>query len=343
MGRRRVTARLCHWGCPAIDLAEPADILCSMTAQGDGRPLDAGTAFADLSHWRKVRVSGSDAATWLNDLISADIADLSPGRSRRSLLLSPTGRIRAEFTVAGLEDALLLIQDPRQPGHVGDLLSPYTLSSDVALDDRSGHLALFAFPGGAEAPDVSRTARSAPSCLGEGVDLLAAMAEHDRLLSTLRQERTLATSQDVEAWRVTHGVPRLGPDVLEGDLPQEGGLTDAVAFDKGCYLGQEAVAKVRNLGHPRRLVIHLEGSGPVSPGDPVEVSGRDAGSITSVARSGDGVVALARIRWDAREGPFRTRAGMELRRARPRQPTPRSSTAAREAWASSPSPLRRSS
>ena len=71
-----------------------------MSRSDIARLLAEGQAFADLSFWRKAAISGGDAGGWLQDLISADISDLVPGRARRSLLLSPTGRIRAEFTVA---------------------------------------------------------------------------------------------------------------------------------------------------------------------------------------------------------------------------------------------------
>src|SRR5438094_8874339 len=133
--------------------------------------LASGRAFADLSSWRKVAVSGPDARKWLNDLVSADISHLAPGRARRSLLLSPTGRIRAEFPVAARGDVFLLIQDPAQPAPMDALLSRYILSSDVELEDRTEHLALYAFPGLSAAPDMPGGTTSAPSCLGAGVDL----------------------------------------------------------------------------------------------------------------------------------------------------------------------------
>src|SRR5207249_4737811 len=134
---------------------------------------------------RKVGLSGADARTWLNDLVSADIADLVPGRARRALLLSPTGRVRAEFTVALSGGMLVLLQDPAQPRSIEDLLSPYVLSSDVDLDDRTDELAVFAFPDGGTSVDLEGTTYSAPSCLGSGVDLITSGEDHDRVLSSL--------------------------------------------------------------------------------------------------------------------------------------------------------------
>jgi folate-binding Fe-S cluster repair protein YgfZ len=113
--------------------------------------LSGGEAFADLSLWRKTFVSGGDAFLWLNDLVSADISGLEAGRARRSLLLSPTGRVRAEFTAAVTGDGILLIQDPEHEV-IGELLARYVLSSDVDLQDRTEELALFGFPGMAKPP-----------------------------------------------------------------------------------------------------------------------------------------------------------------------------------------------
>ena len=87
-----------------------------------------------------------------------------------------------------------------------------------------------------------------------------------------------------------------------------------VSFDKGCYLGQEAVAKVQNLGHPRRLVLHLVADAPVEVGEALLSDRRDVGVVTSVAPNGSGAIALARVRWDAREDRLATPSGIGLRR-----------------------------
>jgi folate-binding protein YgfZ len=290
----------------------------------DSNGLASGKAFADLSSWRKIAVSGREALDWLNSLISADISDLPAGDARRSLLLSPTGRIRAAFTVAAREDEFLLLQDPVQPTSIADVLSPYVLSADIGLQDRTGEISLFAFPGRSDLPqrfaEVSR-----PSCLGAGLDLFSPADLQDQLLQTLRRSFALASEGDVERWRVARGLPRLGVDALEDDLPQESGLDEAVAFDKGCYLGQEAVAKVRNLGHPRRLVLTLASPGPVQRGAMVLAEGREVGVVTSAVTDGGGSTVLARVKWEARDLSLRTSSGAPLASAaRPAQPQPSS-------------------
>ena len=106
--------------------------------------LLAGRGFVDLTAWRKVRVHGANAVAWLHDLLTADIEGLAPGRARRSLLLTPTGRIRADVQVLRRDEDLVLVQDADQPEHVGLALSPYILSANVSLEDATSAFSLLA-------------------------------------------------------------------------------------------------------------------------------------------------------------------------------------------------------
>jgi len=275
--------------------------------------LSAGKAFVDVSHRRSVAVSGSESLAWLNDLVTADLEHLRSGVACRSLLLSPTGSVLAEFTVIVVEGAVVLIQDARQPRSIATLLEPYVLSSDVELEDRTGRYAIFAFPGLSDAPDAPGATWSAPSCLGAGGDLVATGEHHDRLASVLRGTYVQAPDEDAEAWRIASAIPRIGVDTSDGDLPREARLDQAVSFDKGCFLGQEAVAKMRNLGHPRRWLTALESDGAVAAGDAVSAGDVESGFVTSVATVNGASLALARIRWEHRDAVLRTSGGVELR------------------------------
>ena len=291
-----------------------------MTTEAGPEALAAGTAFADLSSWRAIAVSGTDAFAWLNDIVSADLDDLAPSVARRSLFLAPTGGVLASFTVSSAFDTLLLVQDPTEPRPIEGLLTRYVLSSDVRIEDRSGDVALFAFPGGNAMPDRPGTAVSIPSALGAGVGVVAPAKDHERLVESFAESFAPASVEAVEAWRVAAGIPRIGVDTRDGDLPQECGLHDLVAFDKGCFLGQEAVARVRNLGHPRRQLMPVESDRSLSSGDEVMSNGDRAGVITSTARFDGRVVALARVGWAHRDGALRTRDGAALRPRRVRGP-----------------------
>jgi folate-binding protein YgfZ len=273
--------------------------------------LEAGRAFVDLSPWRKILVSGSDAEEWLNDLLSADLADLDRGSTRRSLLLSPTGRIRADVTVAATTYGIVVIQDPVQPHPIDRLLEPYVLSSDVVIEDRTADLGLLAFAG--PAPASLEGERLRPSALGPGEDVLLpseAVAETRRVGSELVE----ASPDAVEAWRIRRGVPRFGVDLREDSLPHEAGLDDAIGYHKGCFVGQEAVARVRNLGHPPFVIIAVTADGSAKAGDPVRDGTSDAGVVTSSAPLADGrTAAIVRVRWAARGATLRTAAGALLR------------------------------
>jgi tRNA-modifying protein YgfZ len=277
-------------------------------------PLDAlrsGRAYADLSGWRKVLVSGPDARTWLNDLLSADLSDLAEGATRRSLLLSPTGRIRADVTVAGTGRGLALFQDPIQPAAVDGLLGPYVLSSDVDLVDVTEDLALLAVPAPG-APPATPAEVLRPSCLGPGADLLV---DDDRLpgIRTNLSDLIEAGPEALEAWRIERGVARFGVDLGEDSLPQEAGLDHAVAYQKGCFLGQEAMARVRNLGHPPFVVLAGGADGPVTAGEGVTADGQTVGTVTSATPVDQGrTAAIVRVRWAARAATLRTEAGGNL-------------------------------
>jgi folate-binding protein YgfZ len=267
--------------------------------------LDSGRAFADLTMWRKVAVRGADAHAWLNDLLSADLGGLEPGSSRRSLLLSPTGRIRAGVTVLQRNEDLVLVQDPIQDTPIDAALAPYVLSSDVTLEDVTASLGLLAFPGGP--PGGASRAPSdvtiRPSVLGAGFDvLLQASSLPDGRRSALDGGLTEATAEAIEAWRILGGRARVGVDLGEDALPQEVVADDLIGYGKGCFLGQEAVAKVHNLGHPPFVLLAITTKSKVSAGDTVQANGSDAGVVTSAEpRDDSGSAAIVRVRWPSRE------------------------------------------
>lgn len=259
-----------------------------------------GGAFAHLSGHRIILVRGADASGWLHDLVTCDVASLRPGDARRSLLLSPTGHIRADFTVARDDSGFLLLQASDQPASVGALLAPYVLSSAVAIADRTQDRALFALPGmeaGVALPPVANGTRLAPSVLGPGVDLLVARADVEATRrALLGSGRFEATGDDVESWRIARGDPRMGPDFGPDALPAEVGLERTIDLTKGCFLGQESVARVRNLGRPPWVLRHVRTTGALRVGDVVMDEEARAGTVTSAVPGPVGTVAIVRVR-----------------------------------------------
>ena len=253
--------------------------------------LTRAKAFADLADWRKICVTGRDSLQWLDELLTASVSALSPGRAQRCLLLDDRGELRADVTVAVQGSSVVVLQDPAQLRPIDDLLSFYTEGSDVELEDRTHKLSIFAFPSRPNGPDLGGTAQYSPSCLGPGSDIVCLPEDHDRLSKSLQKSF----------------------DTFEGDLPQEAGLMDAVDFGKDHFLGREALAAIDTSTPLRSVVIAVETSEPVSPGEQLSVAGERAGELTSVTGAEDGVLGLARVFWELRSGPFATEAGVELR------------------------------
>jgi hypothetical protein len=266
--------------------------------------LSEGRAAVELSDHRIVRLRGSDARLWLHDLLTADVASLRPGEARRSLLLDPAGHIRADIQVAFDDEGLWLFQAPEQVDHVGSALAIYVLSSDVQLEDLTGRRSLIALPGPAEEPGGFR-----PSVLGVGRDLLTDAEE-----PLAPAGRRFVSGDAVEVWRIRAGRPRMGPDFDRSSIPAEAGLEALIDTSKGCFLGQESVARVRNLGHPPRVLRHLEGDGRVDAGSMLStIGGEAAGVVTSAASGGGGgTVLLASVPWGVREASLRSDEGVLL-------------------------------
>jgi folate-binding protein YgfZ len=248
------------------------------------RALEEGRAHV-RARGHAVGVRGMGAERWLNDLVTAGVAGLADGESVRSLILTPTGRIRAELHVLRARDGFVLVQSSDQPQPVDAILAPYVLSSAVDLAPVDVDAVLV--PG----DDGWRAALEAP----------AGSVEVDRSAA--------------ERWRIEHGVAVFPVDLDRDSLPAEAGLDAPPTTDtaKGCFLGQESVARVRNLGHPTRVVLAFSAGSLVATGEPVLAGETETGVVTSAAERGDGTTALlARIRWDGRDRPLRTAAGTVL-------------------------------
>ncbi len=248
-----------------------ADVTVPLELEERFRALDEARTAIPATGWTSVLVEGPDAERWLGDLVTADVAALAPRRLVRSLLLSPTGRIRADLIAMRTRTGFLLLQPADQPEPIDALLGPYVLSSDVTLVRHLTDVRLVvAGDGWKAAPDGTPVVDEATA----------------------------------EAWRIHRGSARFPVDLDEDSLPAEAGLDEPPVIDriKGCFLGQESVAKVRNLGHPTRVVLPVLADPSIGAGEPVTTEGERVGVLTSANGLGD---ALARVRWDAREADLR--------------------------------------
>jgi folate-binding protein YgfZ len=129
----------------------------------------------------------------------------------------------------------------------------------------------------------------------------------------MNKQLTQVGGEALEVWRIRRGVARFPIDLTEESVPAEAGLDALIDFGKGCFLGQESVAKIRNLGHPARVVRALRSEADVLAGAEVLAGGVVVGRITSAAPgSGGGTASLARVSWAAAEAPLTTTDGAPL-------------------------------
>jgi tRNA-modifying protein YgfZ len=242
------------------------------------RALAAGTAFVDLSHRGVIAVSGGDRRTFLHSLTSQDFESLEPGTETTALVLDPNGHV--EFALYGADDGDVFRAhvEPGTSSALAAWLDSMRFLMRVEVRDESDALAPLLVPGGR----VELVPRDA---LADRVDgRPAGMWAH-------------------EALRIERGEPRLGLDTDHKTIPNEvGWIGSAVHMSKGCYRGQETIARVHNLGRPpRRLVrLHLDGSVdrlPALGADVTTPDGRVVGFAGSSARHYElGPIGLALVK-----------------------------------------------
>jgi tRNA-modifying protein YgfZ len=275
------------------------------------RALVRSAGQVDRSNRGVLRVTGEDRLSWLNSLTTQDIEHLAPGETAQALVLSPHGHIEHHLT---LTDDGTALWAHVEPGTAGALLAflqsmrfllrvePADVTGDFAVLTVKGPGASAAFDGPATGgePPAGTVAAMADSF---GMDVVVARDRLAEVSADLeRRGVRLAGIEAYEALRIAAHRPRLGLDTDHRTLPHEVGWIDtAVALTKGCYRGQETVARVHNVGHPpRRLVfLHLDGSEDRLPatGDPVTADGAEVGFTGSVARHFElGPIALALVK-----------------------------------------------
>ena len=267
------------------------------------RALIAGTGMVDRSHRGVVRITGPDRRSWLHSLSTQDLEHLEPGQSAETLILSPQGHIEHHLTLTDDGDALWAHVEPGTAGGLLAFLESMRFMLRVEPADVTGDYAVLTVTGGLPGDGTLPDSVAAAVRGALGTDLLVARADLDRAATKFADGGlTLAGMQAYEALRIAARRPRFGLDTDHRTIPHEvGWIESAVHLNKGCYRGQETVARVHNLGHPpRRLVfLHLDGSEDRLPrhGDPVQLEEATIGFVGSAARHYElGPIGLALIK-----------------------------------------------
>ena len=252
------------------------------------RALEAGTAWADLSHHNIIGVSGEDRLKWLHDLTTQFVSDLQPGVWMANMILDAKGHVEFQFNVVDDGITTFLVLDPGYSEQLIEYLTKMKFMLRVDVKDASSEFAVLRAPG-------------APTEIG-GPFALVPRAEVEEMKKTFGGVATQVGTWALDAERVAAHRPRIGFETDHKSIPNEiGVLNGAVHMKKGCYRGQETVAKIYNLGNPpRRLVmLHLDGSDVGFPavGTKIENDGIVVGFIGTVARHHElGTIALAVVK-----------------------------------------------
>ena len=268
------------------------------------RALREGAALVDLGFRTVVRAVGADRATFLQGMLTNDVATLAPGAGCVALLLTIQGRVTADVRVLAVEDALFLDVDVRARQAFVEALEQLIVADDVELTQSTPPVALIGLEGpGAErvlaielAPyaHATRTLRGvevrvqrASEVRGPGLVVHAPAPEAGRVWDALVEAGARPCGMEaLEGRRIEVGVPRFGLDMDGSTLALEVPVEAAISATKGCYLGQEVVARGTARGHVNRRLTVLRLSGPTPPvGAPLVRDGKEVGRLTSVGRA----------------------------------------------------------
>ena len=287
---------------------------------GQYRVLREGAGVLERLGRRVIEVGGTEAGEYLQGQLTQDVESLEPGTGVYSALLDRKGRMQGDMRVLRLDDAFGIGTEEVAAPAVISHLDRYKIGRDVEVIDRTDELAVVSVIGPAATQlvlggplgpehvhreqDIDGIATIAVAT-DLGVDLTLAREDVEALLGALAKRGAEPVSEDAaEIVRVESGRPRFGREMTTATIPQEAGINErAISFTKGCYIGQETVARLHYKGKPNRHLRGLRLAVPAAAGDPVRLGDRELGSIgTAVLSPAHGPIALAILRREAEPG-----------------------------------------
>lgn len=303
-------------GATAIDLgAEVVAHYGDPTAELEA--MRAGVGIIDRTDAGFLVVTGADTFSFLDSLISAEVVDLADGSGVHSLLLSPKGKLVADFRLIRVGDEAWIDTETGLAGTMAAALGRYRIRVDVEISERSDECGTLQLRGpgvddslggvGAPRPSLESHAHVAWGAArvvrverpgDRGVDILGNRATLASIWEALTEAGAVRVGRRAaEAHRIAAGVPRQRHDIDETTIPQEAGLElDAVSFTKGCFLGQELVCRIDSRGRVNRFLRLLAPSGPLPPvGAEILVDDAPVGTVTSVATVGPSPLVLGYV------------------------------------------------
>lgn len=281
------------------------------------RQLREECGLLDRSERGKLIVSGSEAADYLQGQLTNDVEALAPGEGQYAALLDRKGHMQADMRVLRLSsDEIWIDTEPEALAAALRHLEMYKIGREVAIADVGPERAILSLIG-PRSVEIAGTA-ALPEYAGEattvhgveclavgtanGIDLIAKAAEAERLRDALIGAGAVAVGPEAEEIvRIEAGTPRFGAEMGTETMPAEAGIVErAVSFTKGCYIGQEPVARLHYKGRPNRHLRGLQLSAPAAPGSSLRLGEKEVGKIGSSSVSpARGPIALAIVRREA--------------------------------------------
>jgi len=284
------------------------------------RQLREECGLLERSDRGKLLISGLEAAEYLQGQLTNDIEALAPGEGCYAALLDRKGHMQADMRVLRPSaEEFWLDTEPAGSGPAQRHLQRYKIGREVEVSDQTSELAILSLIGPRSAEVAGTPPLPAYACrwvnaaaldclavgTGQGIDLFAAASEAGPLAGALIGAGAVKVSAEaVEIGRVEAGVPRFGAEMGAETMPAEAGIVEAaVSFSKGCYIGQETVARLHYRGKPNRRLLGLYLSEPAPPGAALRLGEREVGALGSACVSPAlGPIALAIIRREAKPG-----------------------------------------
>jgi aminomethyltransferase len=247
-------------------------------------------------------------------MVTNHVEQLTPGQGCYAFFLNAQGRILGDMNLLRFEDSFLIETEPETRRSSYEHLDKYIIADDVTLEDVTDKTAELGVEGPRAADVLAAAGAPVPEAPWSHVPwkdrvvarlsnfvVVSARHERDELVRLLEKAGAVSASpEDARVVRIENGRPRYGEDFTDKHLPQETQLLHAVHFNKGCYLGQEIVERIRSRGGVHRFLVRLTLDGPEPPpsGTPITAAGKTVGEITSAAWSPDAgkVVALGYVR-----------------------------------------------
>jgi folate-binding protein YgfZ len=268
---------------------------------------------------RVVAVSGPDAVDFLESQLTNDVESLTPGEGAYGALLDRKGHLQSDATLLLLSpDVIWLEAEAEGAERLASHFGMYRVGREVEVDLAELDVLSLIGPGVGRLTAVELHAEHQHReetiagvdgvravATDVGIDLLVSPSETAALIAGLEGLGVPEVDEEAaEIIRVESGVPRLGREMSTDTMPAEAGIVDrAVSFEKGCYIGQETVARLHYRGRPNRRLRGLRLDGPAAPGDSVRLGDREVGEVgTAVLSPAHGPIALAVLRREAEPG-----------------------------------------